>query len=72
VLIKKLTSQLRDQKTGLSDINTIQKQIQKNEDLVNKSKLIEQSLLSSIGKELSQNAETIEKRIEKQSEQNNN
>jgi hypothetical protein len=67
---KEINKSILNQKTGLSDINTIQKQIQKNEDLVNKSKLIEQSLLSSIGKDLSQNATKVTKRIEKQAEQN--
>lgn len=61
---------IANQKTGLSDINTIQKQIQKNEDLIKKSKLIEKSLLSSIGGELSQNGKIIEGRIKKQAEQN--
>jgi hypothetical protein len=59
-----------NQKTGLSDITTIQRQIQKNEDLIKKSKLIEKSLLSSIGGELSKNGKIIEGRIKKQSDQN--
>ena len=67
---KEINRSIRDQKTGLSDVNTIQKQIQKNENLVNKGKLIEQSLLSSIGGELSKNAETIENQIKNLSEQN--
>jgi hypothetical protein len=65
-----IANAITNQKTGLSDINTIQKQIQKNEDLIKKSKLIEKSLLSSIGGELSKNGKIIEGRIKKQSEQN--
>ena len=65
-----IASAIANQKTGLSNINTIQKQIQKNEDLIKKSKLIEKSLLSSIGGELSKNGKIIESRIKKQSEQN--
>jgi len=67
---KEINKSILNQKTGLSDINTIQKQIQKNEDLVNKSKLIEQSLLSSIGNKLSKGAKIVESRIKKQAEQN--
>ena len=33
---KEINRSIRDQKTGLSDVNTIQKQIQKNENLVNR------------------------------------
>ena len=65
-----ITNAIANQKTGLSDINTIQKQIQKNEDLIKKSKLIEKSLLSSIGGELSRNGKIVEGRIKKQAEQN--
>lgn len=61
---------IANQKTGLSDINTIQKQIQKNEDLLKKSRLIEKGLLSSIGGELSKNGKIVEGRIRKQAEQN--
>ena len=67
---KEINNSILNQKTGLSDVNTIQKQIQKNEDLVNKSKLIEQSLLSSIGNKLSKGAKIVEGRIKKQAEQN--
>ena len=67
---KEINKSILNQKTGLSDVNTIQKQIQKNEDLVNKSKLIEQSLLSSIGNKLSKGAKIVEGRIKKQAEQN--
>jgi hypothetical protein len=67
---KEINKSIMDQKTGLSDINTIQKQIQKNGDLLNKSRLIEKGLLSSMGNKLSQNAKIIEGRIKKQSEQN--
>lgn len=67
---KEINKSILNQKTGLSDVNTIQKQIQKNEDLVNKSRLIEQSLLSSIGNKLSKGAKIVEGRIKKQAEQN--
>jgi hypothetical protein len=67
---REINNSILNQKTGLSNINTIQKQIQKNEDLINKGKLIEQSLLSSIGGELSENAQTIENQIKNLSEQN--
>ena len=67
---KEINKSIMDQKTGLSDLNTIQKQIQKNGDLLNKSRLIEKGLLSSMGNKLSQNAKIIEGRIKKQSEQN--
>lgn len=66
---KEITNAIANQKTGLSDINTIQKQIQKNEDLIKKSKLIEKGLLSSIGGELSRNGKITEGRIKKQAEQ---
>ena len=65
-----IVNAIANQKTGLSDINTIQKQIQKNEDILKKSRLIETSLLSSIGGQLSKNGKIIEGRIKKQSEQN--
>jgi hypothetical protein len=67
---KDINSAILNQKTGLSDISNIQKQIQKNEDLLKKTKLIEQGLLSSIGGELSQNGQIIQGRIKKQEEQN--
>ena len=67
---KEINKSIMDQKTGLSDLNTIQKQIQKNGDLLNKSRLIEKGLLSSMGNKLSQNAKITEGRIKKQSEQN--
>jgi len=67
---KEINKSIMDQKTGLSNINTIQRQIQKNEDLLNKSRLIEQGLLSSIGNKLSKGAKVVEGRIKKQSEQN--
>jgi uncharacterized membrane protein len=65
-----IVNAIANQKTGLSDINTIQKQIQKNEDLIKKSRLIEQGLLSSIGGQLSKNGKIIEGRIKKQADQN--
>jgi hypothetical protein len=64
-----INTSILNQKTGLSDISTIQRQIQKNEDLLKKSKLIESGLLSSIGGKLSQNAKIIEGRIKKQATQ---
>jgi hypothetical protein len=64
-----INASILNQKTGLSDISTIQRQIQKNEDLLKKSKLIESGLLSSIGGKLSQNAKIIEGRIKKQATQ---
>jgi len=67
---KEINKSIMDQKTGLSNINTIQRQIQKNGDLLNKSRLIEQGLLSSIGNKLSDNATKVTKRIEKQAKQN--
>jgi len=67
---KEINKSIMDQKTGLSNINTIQRQIQKNGDLLNKSRLIEQDLLSSIGNKLSDNATKVTKRIEKQAKQN--
>jgi hypothetical protein len=65
-----INSAILNQKTGLSDINTIQKQIIKNEDLIKKGKLIENSLLSSIGDKLSKNGNIVEGRIKKQAQQN--
>ena len=65
-----IVNAIANQKTGLSDINTIQKQIRKNDDLIKKSRLIEKGLLSSIGGELSKNGKIIEGRIKKQAEQN--
>lgn len=65
-----INSAILNQKTGLSDINTIQKQIVKNEDLIKKGKLIENSLLSSIGNKLSKNGNIVESRIKKQAKQN--
>jgi hypothetical protein len=65
-----INSAILNQKTGLSDINTIQKQIVKNEDLIKKGKLIENSLLSSIGNKLSKNGNIVEGRIKKQAKQN--
>ena len=65
-----ISNAIANQKTGLSDITTIQRQIQKNEDVLKKSKLIEMGLLSSIGGQLSKNGKIIEGRIKKQSEQN--
>jgi hypothetical protein len=65
-----INSSILNQKTGLSDINTIQKQIVKNEDLIKKGKLIENSLLSSIGNKLSKNGNIVESRIKKQAQQN--
>ena len=67
---KDINAAILNQKTGLSDISNIQKQIQKNEDLLKKSKLVERGLLSSIGGELSKNGKIIEGRIKKQAEQN--
>jgi hypothetical protein len=67
---KEINKSIMDQKTGLSNINTIQRQIQKNEDLLNKSRLVEQGLLSSIGNKLSKGAKIVEGRIAKQAEQN--
>jgi uncharacterized membrane protein len=67
---KDINASILNQKTGLSDISNIQKQIQKNEDLLKKSKLVERGLLSSIGGELSKNGKIIEGRIKKQAEQN--
>jgi hypothetical protein len=67
---KDINSSILDQKTGLSSIANIQKQIQKNEDLLKKSRLVESGLLNSIGGKLSQNAKILEGRIKKQSEQN--
>jgi hypothetical protein len=67
---KEINAVILNQKTGLSDISNIQKQIQKNEDLLKKSKLVERGLLSSIGGELSKNGKIIEGRIKKQAEQN--
>ena len=67
---KEINKSIMDQKTGLSNINTIQRQIQKNGDLLNKSRLIEKGLLSSIGNKLSDNATKVTNRIEKQAEQN--
>jgi len=65
-----INSAILNQKTGLSNINTIQKQIVKNEDLIKKGKLIENSLLSSIGNKLSKNGNIVESRIKKQAQQN--
>jgi hypothetical protein len=65
-----IVNAIANQKTGLSDINTIQRQIRKNDDLIKKSRLIEKGLLSSIGGELSKNGKIIEGRIKKQAEQN--
>ena len=67
---KDISSSILDQKTGLSDLNTIQKQIKKNQDLINKGKLIEKSLLSSIGDELSKDGQLVQSYIAKQEEQN--
>lgn len=64
---KEINKSIMDQKTGLSNINTIQRQIQKNEDLLNKSRLIEKGLLSSMGDKLSQNAKNLTGRIKRQS-----
>jgi uncharacterized membrane protein len=65
-----IANAIANQKTGLSDINTIQRQIRKNDDLIKKNRLIEKGLLSSIGGELSKNGKIIEGRIKKQAEQN--
>jgi hypothetical protein len=65
-----INSAILNQKTGLSNINTIQKQIVKNEDLIKKGKLIENSLLSSIGDKLSKNGKEVEGRIKTQAKQN--
>jgi uncharacterized membrane protein len=54
-------SAILNQKTGLSDVNTIQKQIQKNQDLLKKSKLIESSLEKSIGGNLTAKGERMMK-----------
>jgi len=45
---KDINASILNQKTGLSSIATIQKQIQKNEDLLKKSKLLESSIESSL------------------------
>ena len=65
-----INSSILNQKTGLSDINIIQKQIIKNEDLIKKGRLIENSLLSSIGDKLSNNGKEVEGRIQTQAKQN--
>lgn len=57
-----------NQKTGLSSISSIQKQIQKNEDLLKKSKLIESSLEKSIGGSLTAKGERIAKALSLQKE----
>jgi hypothetical protein len=67
---KDINTSILNQKTGLSDLNTIQKQLVKNNDLIKKGRLVEKSLLSSIGGQLSRNGKIIENRIKKQEEQN--
>jgi hypothetical protein len=67
---KDINTSILNQKTGLSDLNTIQKQLVKNNDLIKKGRLVEKSLLSSIGGQLSRNGKIIENRIKKQAEQN--
>jgi uncharacterized membrane protein len=57
-----------NQKTGLSSISSIQKQIQKNEDLLKKSKLIESSLEKSIGGDLTAKGKMIAKALSLQKE----
>jgi hypothetical protein len=49
-LNKKINKEILNQKTGLDKASDVQKQINKNADLVNKSKLLEKSLTNSIEK----------------------
>lgn len=63
-----INASILNQKTGLSSITSIQKQIQKNEDLLKKSKLIESSLEKSIGGSLTAKGERIAKALSLQKE----
>lgn len=63
-----INTSILNQKTGLSSIASIQKQIQKNEDLLKKSKLIESSLEKSIGGDLTTKGKMIAKALSLQKE----
>jgi hypothetical protein len=63
-----INTSILNQKTGLSSIASIQKQIQKNEDLLKKSKLIESSLEKSIGGDLTAKGKMIAKALSLQKE----
>ena len=54
-----INTSILNQKTGLSSIASIQKQIQKNEDLLKKSKLIESSIETSLGGKLRKKFTTL-------------
>ena len=62
---KKVTKEILGQKSGLSDISTIQKQITKNEDLAEKAKKTAVALTSSLSKE----QQDIVKEANKQSDE---
>lgn len=65
---KEINNSILNQKTGLSSINEIQKQIQKNQDLIKKSKIIESSLEKQIGGELSKRGKKVSEAISQQKE----
>ena len=60
---KKINRAIRDQKLEFNDIKGIQKQIQKNYDLITKAKMFEESLEKSLSKTQKKKAEDYLKRV---------